>query len=366
LGRDAEGKWRWATLTVRGTRKEARAELTRRLQALRVGEQPNKISVGEWLRLWLAGQAVSPKTKERYEELVEGYLVPAFGAMPLAKLGPVAIQHIYNDWAIGGRRDGKAGGLAPRTRHHLHRLLKSALSRAAADGLLSRNPLVGRRWLPKVERAAMITLTPEEALTLLAKLKRTRVYWPTLLVLATGMRRGEILALRWKNLDLMNGVVRVVESLEETRPKPGGAVLRFKPPKSGKPRTVTLPGFALTELQRLKKEQAEELLAQGIRQTGESLVCGRADGEPMVPESLTHEFTRLVAGIKGFPRITFHGLRHTHASHLLKAREHPKVVQERLGHSTIAITLDLYSHLTEGIEAAAAEKIDELFRRKSQ
>jgi integrase len=312
LGR-RKGKWRWATLTIRGSRKEAKAELRRRLDALRSGQQPNKLTLGEWLGVWLASQAVSPKTHERYSELVQGYLVPALGSVPLAKLGPVQIQHAYNEWAIGGRLDGKPGPLAPRTRHHLHRLLKSALARAVADGLLIRNPLAGRKWLPKVDRPSMMILTPEQAWELLDAIRHTRVYWPVLIALATGMRRGEILALRWKNLDLAKGVVRVIESLEETRPQQGRAVLRFKPPKSGKPRSVTLPRFALTELQRLKREQAEELLALGIRQSGESLVCGRADGEPMVPESLTHEFTRLVAGLAGFPRITFHGLRHTHA-----------------------------------------------------
>ena len=123
---------------------------------------------------------------------------------------------------------------------------------------------------------------------------------------------------------------------------------------------IALPGFALEELRRHKREQAEQLLALGIRQSGETLVCPREDGAPMAPESLTYEFTRLMGRTK-LPRVTFHGLRHTHASHLLKAKEHPKVVQERLGHSTIAITMDLYSHLMDGMDAGAAAKIDEAF-----
>jgi integrase len=123
---------------------------------------------------------------------------------------------------------------------------------------------------------------------------------------------------------------------------------------------VTLPQFALEELRRLKLEQGGELMELGVRQTGESLVCGRYDGAPMVPESLTHEFARLIGSL-GL-KVTFHGLRHSHASHLLKTGAHPKIVQERLGHSTIAITMDLYSHLMEGLEAGAATKIDELFK----
>jgi integrase len=173
----------------------------------------------------------------------------------------------------------------------------------------------------------------------------------------TGMRRGEILALRWKNVGDTSGIVRVVESLEQTK-----WGLRFKPPKSGKARAVTLPGFAVDELRRLKREQAEELLKLGILQDGNTLLCARVDGEPMQPRSLTHEFTRLVACIKDLPRVRFHDLRHSHATQLLSAGVHPKIAQERLGHSTIAVTLDLYSHVTETMQEDAAARIDAAFR----
>jgi integrase len=216
---------------------------------------------------------------------------------------------VFNDGALGGRRGGKPGGLAPRTRHHLRALLKAALNRAVEDQVLVRNPLAhGRRKrVVKTESVPMTVLTPEQSMGLLEGLKHTRVNWPALLAPATGMRWGEILALRWDGVDFENQLVRVTESLEETRPTKGKATL------------------------------------------------------PMVSESLTHEFARLVGRIKCLPRVTFQGLRHTHAAHLLKAKEHPKVVHERLGHSTIAITMDLYSHLMDGMETGAAAKIDEAF-----
>jgi integrase len=124
--------------------------------------------------------------------------------------------------------------------------------------------------LPKVERKEMVTLSPSQSRRLLDAIAHTRVYWPVLLALATGMRRGEILALRWKRVDLEHGSLQVMESLEQTR----SDGLRFKSPKTDRTRVVTLPGFATKELRRLKREQAKELLMLGIRQSGETLVCG--------------------------------------------------------------------------------------------
>jgi integrase len=180
------------------------------------------------------------------------------------------------------------------------------------------------------------------------------VYWPVLIALSTGMRRGEILALRWRHIDLDRGVAQVLESLEHT--KAGG--LRFKRPKNNKTRVISLPIFAVEELQCRKREQAEELLKLGVRQDGNTLICARADGSAMLPTSLTHEFGKVASRIEGVPRVRFHDLRHSHATQLLAAGVHPKIAQERLGHSTIGVTLDLYSHVTETMQQDAAAKLD--------
>jgi len=203
----------------------------------------------------------------------------------------------------------------------------------------------------------MAILTTEQSQQLLAATQHTRVYWPVLIALATGMRRGEILALRWRNVGSNSGIVHVVESLEETK---GG--LRFKAPKTDRLRAVTLPSFAVVELARLKRDQAEELLALGVRQTGDTLLCARADGDPLQPRSLTHEFTRMIGRMRDIPRVRFHDLRHTHATQLLLAGVHPKIAQKRLGHSTISVTLDLYSHVTATMQEDAAANIDAAFR----
>ncbi len=317
LGSDpASGKRKITTTTVRGTKKDADKELRRLLRSLDTGEHvdPNRITVREWLSTWLDAirAEVAPKSSERYGEIVNNYLAPALGNLALAKLAPVHIQTAYNGWVTAGRRDGKPGGLSPMTRRHIHRILSSALSRAAEQQLISRNPCDAfKKRLPKIEHREIATLTAEQSQRLLSAIRHTRVYWPVLIALATGMRRGEILALRWRNVDLDRASLRVTETLEQTK-----AGLRVKAPKSGKARVITLPGFAIEELRRLKRQ----------------------------------------------PRLRFHDLRHTHATQLLLAGVHPKIAQERLGHSTIAVTLDLYSHVTPTMQEDAAARIDAAFR----
>lgn len=348
LGRDPiTGKRRFSTKTIRGTLSEAKRELTRLLSAIDTGEHvdPSRITVGDWLATWIAATQVevSAKTHERYAEIVRCYLIPALGAIPLQKLTTADIQRAYG---------GFDRNPSPRTLRHIHRILKSALTRAVEQQRLARNPAAALKRLPKVEPKPVNTLTVVQSRVLLSAIRHTTTYWPVLIALATGMRRGEILALRWKNCDLESGVVRVVESLEQTK-----AGLRFKSTKSEKARAVPLPKFALAELREWKRRQAEALLRLGVRQDPDTLVCPREDGKPKQPDSLTHEFTYLVGRVD-VPRVRFHDLRHSHATQLLAEGVHPKIVQERLGHSTITITLDLYSHVSDTMQANAAVQLD--------
>jgi len=166
------------------------------------------------------------------------------------------------------------------------------------------------------------------------------------------MRRGEITALRWGSVDLANAQVEIRLSTEQTR---NG--LREKETKTGRGRTVALTALAVEELRRHKVRQAEELLRLGVRQSDDTYVVAQADGQPLKPNSLTHEFVRFIAGNE-LPRIRFHDLRHTHATQLLKSNVHPKIVQERLGHEDISTTLNLYSHVLPGMQDAAARSVD--------
>jgi integrase len=170
----------------RASRKDAERELIRLLRTVDTSEHvgPSRMTVRQWLDHWLAAvrSEVSPKTHERYTEIVQTYLIPSFGQHPLAKLVPVHIQSAYNKWSVGGRRDGKPGGLSPLTRRYIHVVLRSALARAVEQQLLARNPADAfKKRLPKVERKKIATLTVEQSGRLLDSIRHMHIYWPVLL-----------------------------------------------------------------------------------------------------------------------------------------------------------------------------------------
>jgi integrase len=188
-------------------------------------------------------------------------------------------------------------------------------------------------------------------------MRGTRMFVPTLLAVLLGLRRGELAGLQWRNVDLDLGQIAVVQSAEQTA---GGAV-RYKEPKSGRARTVAMSGTIIDELRLHRLRQAEELLKLGARPTGDTFVVTQADGRPLKPNSLTHEWTRLLAKTS-LPAVRLHDMRHTHATHLLSSGVHPKIASERLGHSKVGITLDLYSHVLPNMQADAAAVVDDALR----
>jgi integrase len=203
----------------------------------------------------------------------------------------------------------------------------------------------------------MQALDEHETAGLLSLFGETRLYVPVMLAVTTGLRRGEILGLRWSDLDLTEGVLTVVQSLEQT--KDG---LRFKPPKTHRSRrSIALPAITLETLRSHRAKQAAEKLSLGTAYEGNDLVCPRPGGSPWPPDMLSTAFAAFVRR-SGLRHFRFHDLRHSHASHLLRAGVHPKIVSERLGHSTVGITLDTYSHLLPGMQENAAQLIDASIR----
>jgi integrase len=350
----ATGKRRRKWHSFTGTKREAQIECARLISEISGGTyvEPAKTTLAQFLERWLANIKgnVSPRTHERYEEIANKNLIPLLGGITLTKLRPMQIAAAYTKALADGRRDGK-GGLSPRTVHHMHRVLKQALTQAVGWQLLIRNP-VEAVDPPKVERHRMTTYDMSQTAALIDAVRGTPMFIPTLLSVLCGMRRGEITALRWRNVDITTGQISVVASAEQMN-----SSVRLKETKSGRARTVAMSGTVRDELRTHRLQQAREMLKLGTRLTDDSFVAALVDGSPMQPTFITHQWGRIIGAI-GLPRVRFHDLRHAHATHMLSSGIHPKVASERLGHSKVGITLDLYSHVLPGMQEDAAAKMD--------
>ena len=345
-------KRRWHSF--KGTKRQAQIECARLISEMQNGSYlaPDKTTFAEFAERWLTHvkSQVSPKSHERYSEIMRKNVVPLIGAVVLTKLKPAVISEAYAKALESGRRNG-TGGLSPRTVHHMHRLIRQSLAQAVKWELLTRNP-ADAVDPPRVERTAMNTYTLPQTGELIDAMRGTRLFVPTLLAVLLGMRRGEIAALRWKSVDLDTGQLAVIESAEQMN-----GTVRLKPPKNGRSRTVALATTITEELRTHRAAQAQELLKLGVRLTEDHFVCTHADGRMMQPTWITHEWIALISETD-LPRIRFHDLRHAHATHMLAGGIHPKIASERLGHSKVGITLDLYSHVMPGMQENAAAQVD--------
>ena len=354
------GKRQTRYLTVRGTKKNAQRELTRVQHEIDVGAHVDatKESVGEYLERWLRDYAkvnVAPKTFERYNEIVTRHLKPALGAIVLKDLKPLNIQGYYSDALETGRLNGK-GGLSPRTVHHFHRILSEALKQAVRWRLLAINPAEAVTP-PKPEETEIEIFNNGELARLLREARPTRSFPAILLAATTGMRRGEVLAVRWRDVDLDGAVLTVNQTVEETK-----AGLRVKAPKTKRSRrNITLPALTVEALRRHRVRQLEERMKLGLGRDHDGLVFTDLEGGLVRPRNITKEFGRIVkrAGLRA---VTFHGLRHSHITTLLGDGVNPKVVSERAGHASVAITLQLYGHVLPNMQADAAAKVDAALR----
>jgi integrase len=348
------GKRRRRWHSFAGTKRQAQVEAALLISELQNGTRidPSRMTVSAFLERWIEhmqGQ-VSPRSHERYAELCRKNIVPLLGGLTLTKLQPAHISAAYAKALASGRRDG-SGGLSARTVTHMHRVLREALQQALRWQLLARNPADAVKP-PKVERKQLNTYDIQQTAELLERLRGNHMFIPTVLAGLCGLRRGEIAALQWKHVDLEHRQIAVVHSAEQTK-----AGIRYKPPKSGRSRTVAMSEMVTAELRAHRVAQAQGLLSLGIRISDDTFVVAQADGRPIQPNSLSHEWVRQI-GKTGLPRIRYHDLRHAHATHLLSSGVHPKVASERLGHSKVGITLDLYSHVLPGMQEDAAARVD--------
>jgi integrase len=286
---DAAGKRRQKWHTVRGGKKDAERELTRLLHEINIGAyvEPSRMSLSDYLDRWLehyARPSVSAKTFERYEEIIRLHLKPALGYHPLSKPQPLHIARYYAEALVSGRKDG-GGGLSARSVLHHHRVLHSALRQAVKWLLLSRNP-ADAVDPPRPRLREMRALDEFATAKLLRAASESRLSLPVLLAVTTGLRRGEILGLRWQDVALEDNSLAVRQSLEQTRSR-----LALKQPKTAQGRRViALPSLATEALRQHKIKQAAIKLSLGAAYQDNDLVCAREDGTPWPPDAFLDGF----------------------------------------------------------------------------
>ena len=349
-------KQQW--ISVKGTKKEAEKRLADLLHQLDTGTfmKPGKTTLGEFLERWLKEYAqpnLAPRTVEGYESIIRQHLTPALGNIMLTQLKPEHLQRYYSEKLLNGRCDG-SGGLSPRSVRYHHVTLHIVLRTALKWGLISRNP-ADAVDAPHYQRTEMHVMDEAAIHILLEAAKSTPYYTVYYLALFTGMRRSELLALRWCDVDLILGQISVSRSLHHLHDKS----LIFRTPKTAKVRrTIALPPSAILVLKEHREKQEAIRLMLGTRLEESDLVLSQPDGGALLPDTISHAWGKLTQRV-GLKNIRLHDARHSHASLMLKQGIHPKIVQERLGHASIQITLDTYSHVAPGLQEAAALRFDE-------
>jgi integrase len=347
------GKRRTRYHTFKGAKREAQVELARLVAENAAGAsvEPSKVTVSDFLDRWhrdFAAVHVTPKTAERYRQLIKNQVAPYIGQLQLQKLRPVHLADLYAKLL--------KIGLAARTVGHVHRVLHRALGHAGTWGVAQQN-VAALVEPPKVHAEEIVILDNEQIARLLQHVKGRSLYPIATLALATGARRGELLALRIKDFNPEAGTIRIERSLEQTKGK-----LRLKVPRTrhGK-RTISLPSSIVTELRaHLVKVQERRLFLGMGRANRDDLLFPRWDGQIRSRHWLTQKFQQAMSALK-INGVTLHSLRHAHASQLIASGMDVLTISRRLGHGSPAITLTVYGHLIEGKDRQAAEVTERNF-----
>lgn len=290
---------------------------------------------------WLDSKetTVAPNTHANYKWLVEKQVKPRMGRMRLSSIAPLHVEAFYNEMA--------KDGASPRMRQLAGIVLSNALTYAVRMKLIPHNPA---REIPKPRsvRRELFCWTAEQAAKFLEATEGDRLHGLYVLALATGMRQGELFGLHWTDVDFEGGYLVVRRSLENR-----AGAMRLKEPKTGKGRRIDLPAFALDAL----NAHRQQSLAEG---TLSDAVFVAPDGNYLQPSNMRQRSFDKAIERAGVPKIRFHDLRHTHATLLLAAGENVKVVSERLGHSTVKMTLEVYAHVLPGMQKQAADRMQKL------
>lgn len=338
--------------TIHGTKKDAQAYLNKVLRERDMGTyiEPAKLSLDEYLAKWLATAAkprLRPRTFESYERLLRCHVRPTLGNRALSAITPMEIQALYN-----GMQEQK--DLSARTVRYVHAVLRNALGQAVKWRFLQQNP-TDNVDLPRQQREEMSPLSSEEVKHFLEACEEDRFGMVFRLLLTTGLRPGEALALRWSDVDLEAGRLHVQRSLV-----PGKG---FEEPKTARARRVVpLPPSVTKAVKQHKKAQTEARLQAGENWQDLNLMFTGSEGQPVHYRNLVRRhFKPLLVKARLPENLRLYDLRHTHATLLLKEGVNPKIVSERLGHASITLTLDTYSHVLPDMQKEVVEKLETLF-----
>lgn len=298
---------------------------------------------------------MGPRTAEEYAGIVEKHLIPGLGRIALKDLKPEHIQKFYADSLDAPRRDGKSRTISPLTVRHFAMCLHRALTHAVKWGLLTRNP-ADAVDAPRYQRVDMNIMDEADIEKILNYARSTQYYPVFYLAIFTGMRRSEFCALKWGDVDLMLGQISVSRSIHQLKDN----TLIFRPTKTVKGRrTIALtPSTSMMLRAHRERQEALRMELSGKPLNDNDMVFCHGDFTPLKPDSVSGAWAEL-AERAGMGQVRLHDCRHSHASILLKQNIHPKIVQERLGHATISTTLDIYSHVTPGMQEAATLRFDE-------
>lgn len=349
------------------TQAEAAHALIEARRAVRLGTyvEPSELRLGEYLHRWLAARAANglkPKTVASYRQVIDDYIAPHVGEIAIQNLSALALDNLYSTLLATGTKQG--GPLSKRTVRYTHTVINAALGDATKKGMLVRN--VAELADPPTARASKPpepeTWTPAELALFLEHTAEHRRGVLFHVAAMTGLRRGELCGLRWSDVDLDAAELRV----RQTITTPDG-IPTFGPPKSARSRrTVSLDAGTVGRLSDQADHQAKARVVVGDDWAETDLVFTNDDGNHIHPDNVSHEFSDAVSSLAGMVKpLSIHGLRHTHATHLLAAGVNAKVVANRLGHHSVAFTLDTYTHVMPGQDADAAEAAACLLRRST-
>ena len=349
LGRGPDGRRRRPAFTG-ATRREVQQAIAKAIaeRAAGFGARPSeRLSTAAFLEQWLgvsAPASLRPRTLAGYRSIAARHLVPGVGRIPLAKLNGAHVQELVNGLV--------KSGASPQTVRNVHAVLRRALGQAVRWGILSRNPAAAVD-LPAARSFDVRALGVDEARAIIGAVQGDRLEPLVTVALATGLRQGEALALRWADVDLEAAQLTVRHTLQRA-----GGMHLGEPKTRRSRRTVTLPAFAVTALRRQRDWfQAQQRLLAGPDWREGGWVFTTGIGTPMHAGDVTKRLQGLLAAA-GLPRMRFHDLRHGAATLLLAQGVHPRVVMETLGHSTIAVTMNVYSHVVPALQREAADRLD--------